>query len=267
MAEEVLREAGIFRFYNRTRYSSDDIIHIFRVMEATAIEQGASKETPLKLDQYRVESGMVYDFGDYNPAESQRTESTWENGNRVSKTVLNCVNGPGYSASTRWKINLLPPHRIHTNPIEALTADQTYAPSEMTTQLTGAIMGLFRPDFVDWQRVNVWRERVYEKLTGGPNPHLIRINAKRESPTQSSTRKNRVALGMARVCFMNTREGFREAINALTIACRRSADLEEHLRGTDIVAPVSAAEVAEVIRKVDEILGRLESCEALEIRC
>lgn len=262
---DVIREFGVFRFINRTRYNSEDIGRLFEEFAAAAVAYGAPADKPLRHDQYKVGEGMIYDFADYNPTEPMRVMNTWENGRRVTKEVLNYINGPGYSATTKWKINILPPHKLYSNPVEALAADQNLAPASLTEQLLPTIMGLFRAEGMDWQRQNAIRDHVRAKLVEHPQPFRIRIESKRESSLKSSARKNRVALGAARGNFMSAREHLRSSLVAAGLAQNNFSDLLERAEQLGFEVAVRREDVNLVVRQLTVMLERMETCEALGV--
>ena len=263
---DIIREFGLFRFINRTRYNSDDIGRLYEEYAAAAVAYGAPEDKPLRHDQYKVGEGMIYDFGDFNPAETMRVMNTWDNGRRVTKEVVSYINGPGYSLNTKWKINILPPHKLYSNPVEALSADQNLAPAGMTEQLLPTIMGLFRSEGLDWQRQNAIREHVRAKLVEHPQPFRIRIGAKRESPQTSSLRKNRVALGAARGNFMSARENLKAAFIASSQAQSNVGDLIERANQLGIAVPVTREQLQHVVNQLRIMLESMDYCEALDIR-
>lgn len=263
---DIIREFGIFRFINRTRYNSEDIGRLFEEFAAAAVAYGAPADKPLRHDQYKVGEGMIYDFGDYNPTETMRVMNTWDNGKRVTKEVINYVNGPGYSPNTKWKINILPPHKLYSNPVEALAADQNLAPAALTEQLLPTIMGLFRVEGMDWQRQNAIRDHIRAKLVEHPQPFRIRIEAKRESPQTSSLRKNRVALGAARGNFMNARENLRAAFVASSQAQGNVGDLIDRANQLGFAVPVTRDQMNQLVNQLRIMLDSMETCEALDVR-
>lgn len=263
---DIINEVGLFRFINRTRYNSEDICHIMRVFEDTALKHGAPADKPYHHSQYRVMAGMVYDFGEYQPKViGTRRQDGYVNGQRFTRTVVDYINGPGYSTSTKWKINILPPHRLSDNPMENLIAGHDFAPDDLTQQLTNVIMGLFRTN-VDYRVSNAINDEVRRVLFETKDPHRIRIMPRRESAVSSAGRKKRVEAGQARAAYIGTRENLREAVKSLVQACSRLKDLEEHSSNISFEMPTSPDRLASLLNDASIILGRMDrGCAELDV--
>ncbi len=256
MADTVVTE-GMFKFINRTRYSSDDICKIYRAWEAIAITHGAPQNEPLKADAYRLRDVDTFEIADYNPAAVWSDQSVWDGNRRVSKRVANFVRTPGYSLTTRWKIGLVAPHRVYESPLEALAADGSKAPAEFVSQVAYMIAMIYELNGVNWNTREGAREALKAACESGQL--TISISDKRESPAKSDNRDKKNARSRAIATSTNMQDELAAAVQGLTGAVHRFKSLQNDFDTMGETLPLSKDELQAALTTVQSLHQRVES--------
>lgn len=195
MSEEIITTAGPFKFINRTKYNSDDIAAMFLRFIEIAREIYQDPALEVKASQYRAGRFVdVYDICDFNPKQVFQKVRTWDNnsGKAVEQVRPDYASEPGNSPSTAWKIGLVPPDRLYSTPLEALSAGTEAAvPVEFKVQLMAALTSRFTGGALDsnYQTGRV----VIEAAKEAAKTMELRVMKKRANPTSSDDRRLRVA--------------------------------------------------------------------------
>jgi hypothetical protein len=255
MADTVVTE-GMFKFINRTRYSSDDICKIYRAWEAIAITHGAPQNEALKADAYRLRDVDTFEIADYNPAAVWTEQSVWNGNTREKKLVANFVRTPGYSLTTRWKIGLVSPHRLYQSPLEALAADSTKAPAEFVSQVADMIAMIYELNGVHWNTREAAREALKAACERGQL--TISIGDKRESPAKSDNRDKKNARSRAILSATNMQDDLAAAVQGLTHAVHRFKSLQNDFDTMGETLPLSKDELQAALSGAQSLHQRVE---------
>ena len=185
---DIITEAGVFRFINRTRYNSEDIANLYtgRLAAAKAATGGGVQLT----SGGGRENVNVYELADYKPAVVWETRNVWNGTRSESKRVAHMVKAPGWAVSNNWKLNILPPDRLYENPVEALTVmneDEPLAPAELSVQLVNAFRYIGKLSCSNWRD----QQEADKAVDAWAATQRIRIMPKRENSLKSATRQTR----------------------------------------------------------------------------
>jgi len=201
---ETVHTVHCFKFINRTRYSSEDIIALVNLMAKEAVRLGASPDAPFELSSYYARDkadGVLYDIGDYNPRVVWEDLDTWDHStsSRSRRRIGHLVKDPGHSLSTFWRLNIVPPERAYDNPMEALSDTTGKAHPEIVVQLVRALHQVIRPTgpmYQSWQSMEAYRAAIMDTVT--KRYPGIGVMPTRESSASSKSKKNRVAMARVR---------------------------------------------------------------------
>lgn len=251
---EIIKECGVFRFINRTRYNSDDICYILNCYRDAVRRITENEEKELIYDNYRMDGVPLYDITDYNATAVFVSQHVWENGQHHKRIGPVYTNPPGYSPSTQWKMGLVVPTRLYLTEMEAITQGLEVAPFAFTSQVADMLFRLFRsgegngvdPDAQFEAKARLRRE-----------DFRIRINAKRESSATSDNRKSRVLRGRCANLAGNDISRLYDVRNHMTTFSNAfKANLNEYERA-DVPLEFSAEEAASIHTAVEILLDKL----------
>lgn len=258
MSSEKIRQAGPFRFVNRTKYNGQDIEDIFNLWRAAA--KNATGNPDVEPSRHRYGHPVdVFDISDYKPARVFVTQREWQPGSNKSIEVVRpeYLHGPGYAASTSWKISIVEPSRLFQSEVEALAHGPEFAPAELSVQLVKLFMRMFSE--IDGIVASSAYQAMKDMVTQQAAMVKIRIESKRENVATNSDRKMRVVRSRAA-----------NATNALVYSGGDAArhlevfrsQLKNHMAdfaATGIDTNFTAAEADALLSNLADLIRRIEN--------
>ena len=260
MSEETIREAGPFKFINRTRYNGEDLASLFNLTREWLKRELKDPNAEPRRNKYQppVE---VFDINDFNPGNVFTYRGEWNEITKRTTQVLRptYISGPGSAASTSWKLGIVPPHRLYANEVEMLTAaTENLAPPELSRQVAVMFRDLFPDSDLDYDS----SKRRSEWIDAEALNIRVRIMPERENPASSGDRKlrvvrTRVANNVARLAYdVGDVRHRMQAIDHL------SRGMQGDFVKAQLSPTFSHTEIAELLEKVRDLTDRIESYKA-----
>jgi hypothetical protein len=258
MSEEKIRQAGPFRFVNRTKYNGDDIEAIFNLWRAAAKNQTGRPETEPSRHRHGHPVD-VFDISDYKPARVFVTQREWQPGSNRSVEVVRpeYLNGPGYAASTSWKLSIVEPSRLFQSEVEALSHGPEFAPAELSVQLAKLFMRMFSEieGLSSAGTYQAMKDTVIEQA----GQIKIRIESKRENAATNSDRKMRVVRSRAANATNALIYSGGDAARHLEVFRRQLKNYMPDFVATKVDTDFTVAEADALIRDLAGLICRIEN--------
>ena len=258
MSSETIREAGLFRFVNRTKYNGEDIEAIFNLWRTAAKNQTGNPNVEPRRHHYG-HAVDVFDISDYKPAVVFVKSREWRADSRQSIDVIRpeYLHRPGYAASTAWKISVVEPSRLFQSEVEALSHGLEFAPAELSVQFVKMFMQMFSE--IEGLTAAATYTAMKDMATEQARQIKIRINSKRENPATNPDRKMRVVRSRAANAAASLSYSGGDAVRHLEVFRSQLKNFMSAFAATKVATDFSPAEADEIHRDLSNLIARIEA--------